>query len=156
VRVGVCIALFSSGFISLFGGLDAGRPGFGLVDRGELDAVGAAVRPLPVEARFAAYPTYNHPLLLQGRKVVIGYPGHLWTEGFDHYATTQSQLRDMMQGIGNWRQISRALDVRYIFWGREEMMNYSGSTRPWETTAPLVASGRWGSIYDLGQTQSPP
>ena len=156
VRVGVCIALFSSGFISLFGGLAAGRPGFGLVDRGELDAVGAAVRPLPVEARFAAYPTYNHPLLLQGRKVVMGYPGHLWTEGFDHYATTQSQLRDMMQGIGNWRQISRALDVRYIFWGREEMMNYSGSTRPWETTAPLVASGRWGSIYDLGQTQSPP
>jgi hypothetical protein len=156
VRVGVCIALFSSGFISLFGGLAAGRPGFGLIDRGELDAVGAAVRPLPVEARFAAYPTYNHPLLLQGRKVVMGYPGHLWTEGFDHYAATQSQLRDMMQGIGNWRQISRALDVRYIFWGREEMMNYSGSTRPWETTAPLVASGRWGSIYDLGQIQSPP
>jgi hypothetical protein len=156
VRVGVCIALFSSGFVSLFGGLAAGRPGFGLVDRGELDAVGAAVRPLPVEARFAAYPTYNHPLLLQGRKIVLGYPGHLWTEGFDHYAATQSQLRDMMQGIGNWRQISRALDVRYIFWGREEMMNYSGSTRPWETTAPLVASGRWGSIYDLGQIQSPP
>ncbi len=156
VRVGVCIALFSSGFISLFGGLAAGRPGSGLIDRGELDAVGAAVRPLPVEARFAAYPTYNHPLLLQGRKVVMGYPGHLWTEGFDDYAATQSQLRDMMQGIGNWRQISRALDVRYIFWGREEMMNYSGSTRPWETTAPLVASGRWGSIYDLGQIQSPP
>ena len=149
VRAGVCIALFGSGFISLFGGLAAGRAGFGFADRAELDAVGVAVRPLPAKARFAAYPTYNHPLLLQGRKVVMGYPGHLWTEGFDHYATTQSQLRDMMQGIGNWRQISRALDVRYIFWGREEMMNYSGSTRPWENTTRLVAFGNWGSIYDL-------
>jgi hypothetical protein len=156
VRTLVCVALFGSGFISLFGGLAAGRPGFGFADRAELDAVAVAVRPLPAEARFAAYPTYNHPLLLQGRKVVMGYPGHLWTEGFDDYAATQSQLRDMMQGVGNWRQIAHALDVRYIFWGREEMTNYSGSKRPWETTAPLVASGRWGSIYDLGQIQSPP
>jgi hypothetical protein len=156
VRIGICSALFGSGFISLFGGLGAGRPGFGLADRGELDAVGAAVRRLPVEARFAAYPTYNHPLLLQGRKVMMGYPGHLWTEGFDDYATTQSQLRDMMQGTGDWRQIACAFGVRYIFWGREEMMNYSGSKRPWETTVPLAASGPWGAIYDLGQIKSPP
>jgi len=149
IRVGVCIALFGSGFVSLLGGLAAGRPGFGIADRAELDAVGAAVRKLPIEARFAAYPTYNHPLLLQGRKVVMGYPGHLWTEGFEDYATTQNQLRDMMQGIGEWREIARAFDVRYIFWGREEMMNYPASKRPWEATAPLVASGHWGAIYDL-------
>ena len=156
VRIALCIALFGSGFVSLFGGLAAGRSGFALVDRGELDAVGAAVRRLPVEARFAAYPTYNHPLLLQGRKVMMGYSGHLWTEGFEDYAATENQLRDLMRGTGNWRQIARAFGVRYIFWGREEMTNYPGSTRPWETTARLVASVRWGAIYDLCQIQSPP
>jgi hypothetical protein len=151
IRVGVCIALFGSGFVSLFGGLAAGRPGFEFSDRGELDAIGMAVRPLPVEARFAAYPTYNHPLLLQGRKVVLGYPGHLWTEGFD-YATTYGWFTKLMQGSADWREIARALRVRYIFWGREEVTNYPSSKRPWEAAATLVASGNWGAIYDLQPT----
>ena len=149
IRVGVCIALFGSGFVSLFGGLAAGQSGFGLADRAELDAVGAAVRKLPIEARFAAYPTYNHPLLLQGRKVVLGYPGHLWTQGFKNYENVEQKLRELMEGAQNWREIARALRVRYIFWGREEMHNYPASKRPWEGTARRVASGPWGAIYDL-------
>ena len=28
-------------------------------------------------------------------------------------------------------------------------MNYAVSKRPWEKTAPLIASGSWGAIYDL-------
>jgi hypothetical protein len=149
IRVGVCIALFGSGFISLFGGLAAGRPGFEFADRAELDSVAAVVRMLPPESRFAAYPTYNHPLLLQGRKVVVGYPGHLWTEGFKNYENVERKLRELMDGTQNWREIARALRVRYIFWGREEKLNYPASKRPWEATAPLVASGSWGAIYDL-------
>ena len=68
MRLVVCLALFGSGFVSLFGGLAAGRAGFDFADRAELDGVGDAVRKLPVEARFAAYPTYNHPLLLRAAK----------------------------------------------------------------------------------------
>ena len=71
-RAVTCIALFASGFVTFFGGLAAGHPGFGLIERARLDAIGNAVRPLPVEARFAAYPTYNHPLLLQGRRSCSG------------------------------------------------------------------------------------
>jgi len=147
-RAVTCVALFASGFITLLGGLAAGHPGFGLMDRARLDAIGTAVRPLPVEARFAAYPTYNHPLLLQGRKVVLGYPGHLWTEGFD-YDKPNRELASLMRGAPNWREAAKALGVRYIFWGRDETANYQGSTRPWETTARRTASGDWGAIYDL-------
>lgn len=153
LRIGVCIALFASGFVSLFGGLAAGREGFGFIDRAELDAVGAAVSKLPVEARFASYPTYNHPLLLQGRKVVLGYPGHLWTQGFEDYHNVEVRFGQLMQGVPEWREIARHLQVRYIFWGREELINYPKSERPWEKTAALVASGGWGAIYDLGQTR---
>jgi hypothetical protein len=152
-RAVTCIALFASGFITLLGGLTAGHPGFGLIDRARLDAIGTAVRPLPVEARFAAYPTYNHPLLLQGRKVVLGYPGHLWTEGFD-YNNANSKLTALMRGAPNWREAAQALGVRYVFWGRDETTNYQGSTRPWETTALRIASGDWGTIYDLAPESS--
>ena len=148
-RALVCIALFGSGFISLFGGLSVGRPGFGITNRIELSAVGDAVRPLPVEARFAAYPTFNHPLLLQGRKLVLGYPGHLWSQGFADYGGINNSLNQLMQGAENWREIAQNLHVRYIFWGREETTNYAASRRPWEGTAPIVASGPWGTIYDL-------
>jgi hypothetical protein len=147
-RAVTCVALFASGFVTLMGGLAAGHPGFGLIDRARLDAIGTAVRPLPIDARFAAYPTYNHPLLLQGRKVVLGYPGHLWTEGFD-YNEPNKQLSALMRGAPDWREAAKALGVRYVFWGRDETTNYHGSTRPWETTARRIASGDWGAIYDL-------
>ena len=147
-RAVTCVALFASGFVTLLGGLTAGHPGFGLIERARLDAIGTAVQPLPVEARFAAFPTYNHPLLLQGRKVVLGYPGHLWTQGFD-YNSANNKLTALMRGAPNWREIAQSLGVRYIFWGRDETTNYQGSTRPWETAARRVASGDWGAIYDL-------
>jgi len=155
IRAAVCFALFASGFVSLFGGLAAGKAGFGFANRGEVDAVGWAVRKMPLEARFAAWPTYNHPLLLQGRKVVMGYPGHLWTQGFEDYGKTNELLTKLMQGAPNWPELARTLQVRYIFWGREEKTNYASSTRPWEKTAMLAASGTWGAIYDLESTQAP-
>jgi len=155
IRAAVCFALFTSGFVSLFGGLAAGKDGFGFANRGEVDAVGFAVRKMPLEARFAAYPTYNHPLLLEGRKVVMGYPGHLWTQGFDDYGKTNEQLTTLMQGAPNWRDLATTLRVRYIFWGPEEKTNYASSTRPWEKTAALAASGTWGAIYDLEKPAMP-
>jgi len=147
-RAVMCIALFGSGFVTLLGGLSAGHPGFGLIERARLDRVGTAVRPLPVEARFAAWPTFNDPILLQGRKAVMGYPGHLWTEGFN-YSDMDNRLKELMNGAPNWREAAKTLGVRYIFWGQDEKANYQASTRPWETTAFIVASGDWGAIYDL-------
>jgi len=149
-RAAMCVALFGSGFVTLLGGLSAGHPGFGLIERARLDRIGTAVRPLPLEARFAAWPTYNDPILLQGRKVVLGYPGHLWTEGFE-FGDVNNRLTALMNGAANWRDAAQALGVRYIFWGQDEKTNYQASGRPWETTAFLVASGDWGAIYDLAQ-----
>ena len=155
LRLGVCLALFTSGFVSLFGGLAENRTGHKIADRAELDAVGWAVQRLPVEARFAAFPTYNHPLLLQGRKVVLGYPGHLWTQGFD-YGAIEKKLTSLMQGSPDWREQARQLRVRYLFWGREEKAHYATSTRPWEREARRIASGNWGAIYDLDATARMP
>jgi len=102
-RAAMCVALFGSGFVTLLGGLSAGHPGFGLIERARLDNAGAAIRPLPVEARFAAYPTFNQPVLLQGRKAVLGYPGHLWTEGFNN-TEANNRLTALMNGAANWRE----------------------------------------------------
>ena len=41
-RAAICIALFGSGFVTLLGGLAAGHPGFGLIERARLDNAGVA------------------------------------------------------------------------------------------------------------------
>jgi hypothetical protein len=148
VRAAVCVALFGSGFVTLFGGLAAGRTGFGLADRTELDAVGIAVSKLSAEARYAAFPTYNHPLLLQGRKLILGYPGHVWTQGFN-YGEDSNKLGTLMNGAPGWKETARFFRARYLFWGREEKTNYPQSKRPWEQESKLIATGAWGAIYDL-------
>jgi hypothetical protein len=154
IRAGICIALFGSGFVSLFGGLAAGKAGYGFANRAEVDAIGVALRKFPVETRFAAYPTYNHPLLLNGRKIVLGYDGHLFSQGFD-YGKPLAQLKTLMLGEPSWKDAARLLGVRYLFWGSEEKMNYSASTRPWERfSRGVMMTGSWGTIYDLEQTPS--
>ncbi len=152
IRVGICFALFASGFVSLFGGLAAGKGGFGFANRAEVDAIGVDLRKFPVETRFAAYPTYNHPLLLNGRKIVLGYDGHLFSQGFD-YGKPLAQLKSLMLGAPEWRQAARQLGVRYLFWGSEEKMNYGASTRPWENGSRMVMTRSWGTIYDLEDTR---
>ena len=148
-RAGVCIIMFFSGFVSLIGGLAVNKGGYELANRSEVDFVAAAVRRLPVEARFAGFPTYNHPLLLNGRKMVCGYGGHLWTQGINS-TDVENKLRNLMLGQGDWKKAARELQVRYLFWGNLEKANYAASTRPWEKQLPLVAQGGWGSIYDFG------
>ena len=151
VRAGVCFLLFASGFVSLLGGLAVGRPGFDIANRTELEAVATVVRKIPIKERFAAFPTYNHPLLMNGRKVVLGYPGHLWTQGFD-YAPIEQQLQGLMRGAPDWRERARALHARYLFWGREEKNAYASSSQPWRDKAAVLATGFWGTIYDLEST----
>ena len=148
-RAGVCIIIFFSGFVSLIGGLAANKDGYQFANRSEVDLVADAVRRLPVEARFAGFPTYNHPLLLNGRKMVCGYGGHLWTQGIN-FTDVESKLQKLMLGQGDWKKAARELQVRYLFWGNLEKANYAASTRPWEKQLPLVAQGGWGSIYDFG------
>ena len=148
-RAGVCIIMFFSGFVSLIGGLAVNKDGYEFANRSEIDFVAAAVRRLPVEARFAGFPTYNHPLLLNGRKMVCGYGGHLWTQGINS-TDVENKLHNLMLGQGDWKKAARELQVRYLFWGKLEKANYITSTRPWERQLPLVAQGGWGSIYDFG------
>ena len=55
-RAATCLLLFGSGFVTLLGGLSAGHPGFGLIERARLDHIGTALRPLPFLARIRHLP----------------------------------------------------------------------------------------------------
>ncbi|MCX6967772.1 MAG: hypothetical protein NTZ46_08355 [Verrucomicrobia bacterium] len=152
MRLLACIALFFSGAVSLLGGLDATHVGYRLANRAELDRLTIPLQRIPITATFACLPTYNHPLLLLGRKVIAGYDGHLSSHGID-YTARFADLERLLRGEPGWQIRARELGVDYLFWGDREQEKYGGPT-PWKETAPLVAQGPWGTIYDLrGETK---
>jgi len=151
MRAVACCALFFSGAVSLVGGLDASHAGYPLANRAELDRLALPLRQIPISATFACLPTYNHPLLLLGRKVVAGYEGHLSSHGIN-YAARFAELGRLLRGEPGWQTRARQLGVDYLFWGEREQEKYGGPT-PWKAAAPIVAEGAWGTIYDLRATK---
>ncbi len=147
-RALACFALFFSGFVSTLGGIDSSHRGHEIASREELDNVAVVVAAIPVTERFVGAPTYNHPLLLCGRKMALGYTGHVSSHGLAWQAPA-ADVDALMRGAVNWRDIAAQLGCRYLFWGRFEQEAYQDSTEPWKESARLVALGDWGEIYDL-------
>lgn len=147
VKIIVCFILFFSGFICICGGFPESR-GYELFKPSEVTQVREAIKNLPVEHRFAAFPTYNHPLIYCGRKVVFGYPGWIWSHGYKT-KDLEEKFKQLMLGTNNWHKLAQELRIKYLFWGYRESQEYRISTRPWESTSNIVASGSWGAIYDI-------
>jgi len=148
LRLPVIFGLFFSGFISLVGGLCSSPEGYGIGLESEWHQVANATRSFPPASVFAAYPTYNHPVLVNGHRLVLGFPGHLWSHGLN-YRPVEVKLISLMNSETGWEQTARDLGVDYLFWGRFEETNYPSSAKEWEERCRLVASGSWGRIYDL-------
>ena len=145
-RAVTCLALFTSGGISLATGLDA-RHGYGLADRMEMADAEVLLRTLPSDARVACLPTYNHPVLLLGQPVAMGYDGHLFSQGLD-YAPVQRDLDALMSGAPDWRHAARRLQVQYLLWGPREDAKWASSTQAWKECAAVVArTEKAGTVY---------
>jgi len=146
-RALACLFLFSSGALSLLGGLD-GRHGYKLADRAELADVQVMLRGIPANARLASAPSHEHPVLILGQPVVMGYDGHLFSQGLD-YGPVSRDLDAVMGGANGWRDAARRLQVHYLFWGERESKRWPQSKQPWKECAPILADGPHGAIFLL-------
>jgi hypothetical protein len=148
IRIPIFVALFFSGFISLVGGLVPGQEnGYDIGDQAEWTGVAENLKDFPPETVFATFPTYDHPVLVDGHRVVLGYEGHLWSHGLDYQPYLQL-LNKAMLGQSGWEDAFRQLHADYLFWGSFEQQNYPGTSRAWEHL-PIVSESPWGRIYDL-------
>lgn len=146
-RAAACVLLFSAGVVSLISGLDA-RHGYKLADRAELGSVQVMLRKIPVNARVACAPGYDQPALLLGQPVVMGYDGHLYSQGLD-YAPVQRELGNLMSGSEDWRNAARRLNVHYLLWGKREAQLWPSSAQPWRKCAKVVAASGEGELFLL-------
>ena len=145
-----CIALFFSGAVSLLAGLRAFPAGVEIGRRGEIELLGADLdrAGIPRSARFAAAPEYNHPLVLNGRRLAMGYDGHLHGYGLD-YSRLRQEVDTLMLGRPGWRGAARRLGVTHIYWGPREQRRYAKSQRPWESAGGQPIEGEWGKVWPI-------
>jgi hypothetical protein len=151
LRSVVCFVLFFTGGVSLIAGLD-GRHDYTILDRSLVRGAESAVRGINPEARFACSPEYWHPLIILGRKIAMGYAGHLVSHGITYRGKNQDKVlafEDLMLGGPGWMDRARKLGVNYIYWGRAEEERYPGSLKPWEKTLPIAGKGEEFVIYAL-------
>jgi hypothetical protein len=147
VRTLAYIVLFTSGAVSLFIGLDGSHQGYELAHREELDALRPALHGLPPTATFACLPTFNHPLLLLGRKAVAGYEGHLYSHGID-YKERFADLDQLLRHEPGWAKRAQKLGADFLYWGPREREKY-GDSDPWQGQLPVIEEGSWGTLYNL-------
>ena len=146
VRAAACLVLFTSGAMALAAGLDS-RHGYGLGNREELAEVQVALRRIGPDARVICCPGYDHPLMLLGQPLAMGYDGHLFSQGLD-YGPAQRDIDEVMSGGTNWREAARRLQSPYLFWGKREKERWPNSTQPWKSCAlPVASSPNWKLYY---------
>ena len=147
-RCAVCALLFFSGFIGLLGGMGGTQQGYEIARCSTLDSVAKAVRDIPITEPFACAPHYQHPLLLNGRKVVLGYEEHLTSHGIS-FRNQSINLDELMNGVDIWRLNAADLDVHYIYYGPLEIQKWPKSRETWRESLQVIASGTWGELFDL-------
>ena len=146
------VGLFFSGFVTLLGGLNSQYEGYTIGSVTELQEVRDATSHIPITETFAAEPTYNHPLLLIGRKVVLGYPSHVWSHGIN-YAAQDRHLDGLMHVGKDWRIHGSRLGARYLFFGPREAKQWPDSQQGWREGAAVIAEGKDWTLFDL---ETPP
>jgi hypothetical protein len=64
-------------------------------------------------------PTYNHAVLLAGRRSPLGYPGHIWSQGMDQ-GTREEDVAMIYRGVPDATERLRRLGADFVVFGPDE------------------------------------
>ncbi len=105
--------------LTLAGALDVWRVVSEASEQREFDRNGVAFAENIVKAKTAPRslilhaPTYNHPVYLTGRRALMGYAGHLWSQGID-YLPREAELKRMYAGAPDAESLLAKHGVEYV------------------------------------------
>jgi len=99
----------------------------------------------PYTATFLVADEHNSPIpTLTGRKIVVGYPGWLFTYGLADYAQKTDDAQRMLQGDQSTPELLKKYHVDYVLIGPQELSTQHGAAATyWSLVGKLV--------YDNGE-----
>jgi hypothetical protein len=149
-RPAVALAVF---LLTLSGALDVGR----LVSRadditvydGPAVAFSHRIRAVtPVGAIVLHAPTYNSEVYLAGRRSVLGYAGHTWSQGLES-GTRDQDIHAIYAGRADARDLLAAYHVGYVLLGPREREFESAMDESFLDGFPLIAESADHRLYAL-------
>ena len=146
------LVLFYPGFLQLVHSLPAEmiQKGYAvsIFSAKEVNATEGVMRQVSVNDVVACEPVHTHPLFFFGQKVLLGYPGHVWSHGYN-IADREEKLDQLMKGENNWLDVAHEFHVKYIYWGDPERARYGDIHPPWEKELKAIFVNRSASIYEI-------
>ena len=102
-------------------------------------------------AIFAVADEHNNPIpTLAGRRVMIGYPGWLWTYGLGDYAQKGADEKLILQGAPNALDLVDKYGVGYVLIGPQELADPWNADRAfWDQNGTVVYSNGEYTVYKV-------
>jgi len=137
---GLLILLVISGGLDLARASDFTISSYQFVDARGLQLAAWVRTNTPPDAVFAVADDHNSPIpTLAGRRILVGYPGWLFTYGLSDYVQKGDDLRLIMQGDPMTPQLIRKYHIGYVLIGpQEESPSINANLAYWAQHATLV------------------
>jgi hypothetical protein len=101
-----------------------------------LEAAEAMAAATPPRSLILHAPTYDAPVLLTGRRSLLGYPGHIWSQGLDG-GRRELQIARVYRGGEEGLALAGALGADFVLVGPHEQREL-GVDDPFAGRLPLV------------------
>ena len=144
--------------LCLAGGLDAARntdftvSSIRFTDNAGLDVAAWSRTHTAPQAVFLAAYDHDSPISTLGaRRVVLGYPGWIWTYGISDWTGREQDVQAMLQGKPEAAALLRHYGVGYVVIGpQERTAPFSANDVYWQSNAVLVYSNAEYHVYKIG------
>lgn len=143
----------------LAGALDVWRVASGSVAHVIFDADaiafgGEMARVAPRRAVIASWPAYDSPVLLSGRPALLGYVGHIWSQGLDA-GRREQDLEQFYAGRLDAAVLRERYAVDHAMVGPRERARMPHPAPAWATASPAAQRGPY-RLVPLARREGPP
>jgi hypothetical protein len=154
---GVAIASVLLVMLGLAGALDLARASdptvssYQFTDTKGLQVADWVRQNTSVDAVFAVADEHNNPIAaLGGRRVLVGYPGWLWTYGLADYVQKDIDATLILQGAPSTPQLLTKYNIGYVLIGPQELAGpRNANVAYWNQHGRLVYSDGEYSLYKV-------
>jgi len=148
VAYGLAVALMLSGALDLGRALNPAVTSSQFTDEGGVRVAAWARTHTDPTALFLVAPVHNHPIpTLAGRRVVIGYPGWLWTYGLADWSDRSRDAQDMLKGSPSTIDLLHRYGVGYVVLGPQDAAIQGSNAAYFDRVADRIYDSGGYTVY---------
>jgi len=109
----------------------------------------------PADAVFLNAPVHNHPVFLSGRKTLMGFPGHIWSHGYQGSYQREQDVKTMLKGEPNAKSLIEKYKPDYATVGPHEK-RLGAISKFFDANFTRAITTKSYKVYDLTKGRASP